>query len=214
MGFGGRLYTARMEACFEAAADGNLNLLKERKESGYSWDEWTCACAAEYGHLHVVQWARKNGCPWDEYTCDHAARNGHLGILQWARKHGCPWDEDTCSSAALSGHLETLQWARKNGCPWDKETSFFAARHEHPETLRWAIANGCDHESVLTPSSRKACVEGGVFPGHGCLVSGCSDDEKREGLCAMHIDAIRDVLEPLMCNDTAKLVLEIVCAPN
>jgi len=67
---------------------------------------------------------------------------------------------------------------------------------------------------VLTFIARKACVEGGVFPGHGCLVSGCSDDEKNEGLCAIHIDAIRGVLEPLMGNDTAELVLEIVCALN
>jgi len=65
---------------------------------------------------------------------------------------------------------------------------------------------------VLTFISRKACVEEGVFPGHGCLMSGCSDIKKSEGLCAIHIDAIRGVLEPLMCNDTAKLVLEIVCA--
>jgi len=33
MGFGGRLYTARMEmACFEAAAAGNLDLLKQLRE--------------------------------------------------------------------------------------------------------------------------------------------------------------------------------------
>jgi len=67
---------------------------------------------------------------------------------------------------------------------------------------------------VLTPITRKVCVEGGVFPGHGCLVSGCSDDEKSEGLCDTHKAAVYRVLEILMCNDTAKLVLEIVCAPN
>jgi len=155
------LYTARME-CYEAAADGNLDLLKQLRESGYSWDKWTCL---------------------------EAAVNGHLDILQWARKNGCPWDKLTCAYAAWTGHLETLQWA---------------------------IANGCDHDTKLVRTfiDRKACVEGGVFPGHGCLVSGCSDDKKSEGLCAIHIDVIRGVLEPLMCNDTAKLVLEIVCAPN
>jgi len=205
------LYTARM-ACFEAAADGNLDLLKQLRESGYSWDEWTCAGAALNGHLETLQWARKNGCPWDEKICTHAALAEHRNILQWARKkNGCSWDEKICANAAWNGYFEILQCR-----PWDKWTCAYAARNGYLEMLRWAIANGCDHNHacVLTPIIRKACVEGGVFPGHGCLVSGCSDDGKSEGLCAIHIDVIRGVLEPLMCNDTAKLVLEIVCAPN
>jgi len=213
MGFGGRLYTARME-CFKAAADGNLDLLKQLRESGYSWDEWTCALAAQKGHIEILQWARTNGCPWNKWTCVKAAWTGHLEILQWARKNGCPWDKWTCAYAAHHGHLEILQWARTNGCPWDEDTCSNAAWAGRLDILHWAIANGCDHESVLTRSSRKACMEGGVFPGHGCLVSGCSDDEKSEGLCDTHKAAVYHVLEILMCNDTAKLVLEIVCAPN
>jgi len=67
---------------------------------------------------------------------------------------------------------------------------------------------------MLTPSSRKACVEGGVFPGHGCLVANCLDTEKGEGLCTIHKAAVYSVLEILMCGDTAKLVVEIVCALN
>jgi len=57
-------------------------------------------------------------------------------------------------------------------------------------------------------------VERGVFPGHGCLVANCLDTEKGEGLCDTHKAAVYSVLEILMCNDTAKLVLGIVCAPN
>jgi len=213
MGFGGWLYTARME-CFEAAVDGNLDLLKQLRESGYSWDEATCTGAALNGHLETLQWARKNGCPWNETTCSDAAEHGHLEILQWARKNGCPWDEETCAFAALSGHLDVLQWASKNGCPWNKKTCAHAAWVGRLDILHWAIANGCDHDCMLPPRTRKVCVEGGIFPGHGCLVSGCSDDEKSEGLCDTHKAAVYSVLEILMCGDTAKLVLEIVCAPN
>jgi len=54
-------------------------------------------------------------------------------------------------------------------------------------------------------------VERGVFPGHGCLVADCQD-EKGEGLCTIHKAAVHGVLEILMCNDTAKLVVEIMCA--
>jgi len=183
------LYTARMVECFNAAADGHLDLLKQLRESGYSWDEWTCALAAQNGHIEILQWARKNGCHWDEWTCAYAARNGHHEILQWARKNGCPWDKQTCINAATNKRIEVLQWA---------------------------IVNGCDHNHifVLTPSSRKACVEGGVFPGYGCLVADCPDTEKNEGLCAIHKAAICSTLLTLVCNDVAQLILEIVCAPN
>jgi len=182
MGFGGRLYTARME-CFEAAEYGNLDLLKQLRESGYSWNKWTCAGAAQHGHLETLQWARKNGCPWDEETCLYAARNGHLDVLRWARKNGCPWDERTCGLAVHTGQLETL---------------------------RWAIENGCDHSN--TQIDKKACVERGVFPGYGCLVAGCSDTKKSEGLCTIHKATIYGILQAFMCNNTAKLVLEIICA--
>jgi len=173
--------------CHDAAAAGNLELLKQLRDDGRPWNILTCAHAALNGHLDVLQWASKNGCPWDTYTCANAAWNGHLDILQWARTNGCPWDTNTCGYAALKGHLDILQWA---------------------------IADGCDHNHrfVLNFFSRNACVEGGVFPGHGCLVSGCSDDEKNEGLCDTHKAAVYSVLGILMCNDTAKLVLEIVCA--
>jgi len=182
MGFGGRLYTARME-CFEAAADGDLDLLKQLREGGCPWNDDICAYAAQNGHLETLQWARKNGCPWDQDTCACAARNGHLDILQWARKYDCPWGEWTCVNAV-----------------------------GHHETLRWVIANGCDHKHIQI--DKQACVERGVFPGYGCLVAGCSDTTKSEGLCMIHKAAVYRVLAILMCNDTAKLVVEIVCALN
>jgi len=184
MGFGGWLYIARMK-CFNAAADGDLDLLKQLREDGCPWDKWTCANAAWAGHLETLQWARKNGCPWNEETCTYAARNGHLKTLQWVRKNDCPWDKRTCSSAALTGHLDILQWA---------------------------IANGCDHNNVKV--NKRTCMERGVFPGHGCLIANCFDTEKVEGLCTIHKAAVYSVLEIFMCNDTAKLVVEIVCALN
>jgi len=142
--------------------------------------------------------------------CAHAARNGHLDILQWARTNDCPWNKWTCSNAARNGHLEILQWTRKHGCPWSRWTCIYAARNGHLEILQWAIANGCDHNNVEV--NKRTCVERGVFPGYGCLVAGCSDTKKSEGLCTIHKAAVYSVLEILMCNDTAKLVLEIVCA--
>jgi len=143
-------------ACFEAAAAGDLDLLKQLRESGYSWDEWTCA---------------------------GAARNGHLETLQWVRKNGCPWNRGTCVGAARAGHLETLQWA---------------------------IENGCAHKYVEI--DKQGCVEKGVFPGHGCLVSGCQDARTCEGLCNTHSTLVTSELLTFVCHDVAELILRIVCA--
>ena len=85
--------------------------------------------AAAKGQLEVLKWLRANGCPWDEKTCASAAQAGHLEVLQWARANGCPWDAQTCSRAAWSGHLEIMQWARANGCPWDVNTHNAARGH-------------------------------------------------------------------------------------
>jgi len=145
-------------------------------------------------------------------ACSDAAVAGNLDLLKQLREDGCPWDEDTCSSAAEYGHLDVLQWARKNGCPWNGDTCAYTAQYGHLEILQWAIANGCDH--IDTQIDKKACVERGVFPGYGCLVASCSDTTKSEGLCTIHKAAVYGVLEILMCNDTAKLVVEIVCALN
>jgi len=143
-------------------------------------------------------------------ACSDAAVTGNLDLLKQLREDGCPWNAWTCAYAADYGHLDILRWARKNGCPWDEWTCFNAAYNGHLETLRWAIENGCDH--IDTQIDKTACVERGVFPGYGCLVAGCSDTTKSEGLCTIHKAAVYSVLEILMCNDTAKLVLEIMCA--
>jgi len=45
--------------------------------------------AAASGNLDLLKWGRENGCPWDEWTCTLAAAGGHLDTLQWARENGC-----------------------------------------------------------------------------------------------------------------------------
>jgi hypothetical protein len=92
--------------------------------------------AAAKGQLEVLKWLRANGCPWDEKTCASAAQAGHLEVLQWARANGCPWDANTCAGAALAGHIKVLQWARANGCPWDEWTCTMAATLGHLEMLK------------------------------------------------------------------------------
>jgi hypothetical protein len=59
--------------CHDAAAHGNLDVLKYLRENKKTpWDVTTCAAAAWIGNLEILKWARRNGCPWDKRTCDNA----------------------------------------------------------------------------------------------------------------------------------------------
>ena len=97
--------------CHDAAAHGNLDVLKYLRETmNTPWDVATCAAAAWIGNLEILKWARENGCPWDKRTCQNAARNGHLKLLKWARKNGAPWDDETCASALKGKHFEVVKY--------------------------------------------------------------------------------------------------------
>ena len=48
------------------------------------WDEDTCFEAAAQGHLDVLKWAREHGCPWYKDVCTNKAETaGHLDVLDW-----------------------------------------------------------------------------------------------------------------------------------
>jgi hypothetical protein len=97
--------------CHDAAAHGNLDVLKYLREyRNTPWDVATCAAAAWIGNLEILKWARENGCPWDKRTCDNAARNGHLELLKWARENGAPWDDETCASASKGKHFDVVKY--------------------------------------------------------------------------------------------------------
>lgn len=98
-------------SCYDAAAHGNLDVLKYLREAmSIPWDVATCAAAAWIGNLEILKWARENGCPWDKRTCENAARNGHLKLLKWARKNGAPWDDETCASALKGKHFDVVKY--------------------------------------------------------------------------------------------------------
>jgi hypothetical protein len=99
-----------------------------------------CHDAAARGNLDVLKYLRETmNTPWDVATCAAAAWIGNLEILKWSRENGCPWDKRTCENAALNGHLELLKWARENGAPWDDQTGAFALKGEHFDVVKYYV---------------------------------------------------------------------------
>ena len=50
-----------MTTANQAAANGDLELLKSIRENGGEWTSDTADWAAKNGHLEVVKWIRENG---------------------------------------------------------------------------------------------------------------------------------------------------------
>ncbi len=123
-----------------AAKHGHLHILKYLHSRGCSFLAHTCNEAAARGDLVMLKWLRSIGTPWDvdngsrRYnTCANAARGGHLELLKWARANECEWDFETCANAAAAGRLDILRWARGNGCEWNSVICSYAAREGHLE---------------------------------------------------------------------------------
>ena len=112
----------------EAVELGCLSVLKRLQRGGrLSRQEHLCETSAWRGKLEELKELRENGTRWDEFTCAAATKGGHLQVLRWLRTNNCPWDVVTCRAAAMDGQLEVLRWARANGCPWDRRTRDKAA---------------------------------------------------------------------------------------
>jgi len=107
--------------------------------------------AAANGDLQVLKYARENGCPWDSSVCSNAAHNGCLDMLKYAQSRtdalgtaehaltlavtvtyiyssmlertDCPWNIRTPLEAAAHGHLHILKYTRENGFPNSAEVS-------------------------------------------------------------------------------------------
>jgi len=50
------------------------------------------------GSVEQLAWAKNSGCTWNEWTCMLAARGGRLEVLMFARENDCPWDAMTCEA--------------------------------------------------------------------------------------------------------------------
>ena len=52
-------------------------------QSGCPWDKDACYYAAENGHLSVLKYLHQNGCPWDKQACLRIAeKNCKLEIVE------------------------------------------------------------------------------------------------------------------------------------
>lgn len=159
------------EACYKAAARGDLEMIEWAIERNRGWRLILCRAAAAAGDLRILKWARDIGCSWDpnisgrcspRYWGNAETRTGCLGgpctitsagrrlaIFKLRGVHCFHQPYRTCECAAAGGHLEVLQWASAQGCAFG-DACIAAIRNGHLNTLEWLVARGCNRPTMAT----------------------------------------------------------------
>jgi len=100
----------------EAAAGGNLPLLKWMHTAGYAIYSLTADYAAMGGKLKVLQWLQDvEKLHWSKQTLQQGIVSGNLDMLEWMVRNDCPDPHIQTYQAVMYGHLHVLQWLIKRG---------------------------------------------------------------------------------------------------
>ena len=129
-----------------AAALGNLEMVKYCVAKKCPVDAHACAYAAENGHLEVLKYLREEAkAPWDEYTAYLAAQQGHLRILEYLVERKCDqYSEGACACAAKNGHLDCLKYLHETAkAPWSSLAVYYAHENNHPDCVQYLLNNNC-----------------------------------------------------------------------
>lgn len=163
-----------MDISIEASKRGRLDMLRELKRRGHSWNETISEMAAANGNLLLLKWLRQNDCPWDEQLVNAAASNNQLACMAWAIENGCSvflnvmeWASDNsskdcisylvkkgigdihapCKSAAEFNNVSQLEWCYTRNYPFDENTIIECMYNDCVESLSSLHNRGCPWDS-------------------------------------------------------------------
>lgn len=133
--------------CAEAAAEGNLAVLRWADAAGYPRDQSSYALARYHKQTEVIDWLEKTPMIIQlnpSSTCNYIARYKPIGILKWAISQGYPRDPGMQMIAAVKGDVELLRYTENLKMPWNNRVCRVAASHGHLYFLTEVFLNhGC-----------------------------------------------------------------------
>jgi hypothetical protein len=110
-----------------------------------------CYTAACNGSLDVLKWCRTQGYPWEDGLIGLGAGiSGNLAMLQWlSQELHITWDDwdlqFMLQKAGLAGSLPACKWLRAQGAPFPTVLGDDIENYCWPgECLEWARSEGCD----------------------------------------------------------------------
>lgn len=148
------------KACVQAAADGNLVLLKLFAADSLISPDKCAEAAASAGHIHVLDWLDAN-YPLDYNVAMVAAVDfGRITVLDWTYTRGAdPSRADVAATAGYCGQLPVLQWLYDHG-EWVIEGIDGAVGGGYIHILEW-------YETIGSPFSDQYIIKAaqvGILP--------------------------------------------------
>lgn len=133
--------TAACDVCKEAAANGNLSILKWARDAGYPmtavpWEVSTCAPS---GNIDLIEWIMyatdDHSVETYRWVGERATVRGQINVLEWVMDARVGLDSlfelnDWMHTAAAHGQLDLIKWCMEKGAALN------------PSVLHSAIAGG------------------------------------------------------------------------
>ncbi|KAL2913698.1 hypothetical protein HK105_206858 [Polyrhizophydium stewartii] len=97
------------------AEQGNLAMLNQLLDHGFTCMDKAVGLAAENGHLAVVEALYARGIKCTPNAMDRAVRNGHLAVVEALHARGVGCSPDAIRWAVLNNHLDVIKFLFSHG---------------------------------------------------------------------------------------------------
>jgi len=127
--------------CWEAAANGSLEMLSYLHEIGVIWNQSVYTIACFYFHYDCAIYALKNGCPLPEKACYFAINENSLELLKLlveVRKM-CIKNADIFNYALSKGNMAIIHYLYSAGSLQNERIVYYAIESGNYECISFAI---------------------------------------------------------------------------
>jgi len=140
-----KFYTPNIQVAYDAADNGDLNLLKEAMENGCPVNYLTAGFAAKNGHFDCVKYMVEKGVvDLRDDICRSAVLGNQMEILKYLQEKGYKLTMECFEIAYQYGYYEMLKYLGDNKCPYDIYTRFILVcdNEEKFKCLEYCVSMG------------------------------------------------------------------------
>ena len=144
-------FSLNNEACIQAAARGNFEVMMWMWSNGYALNKEAVVTSIAGGSVSELEYILQNHLnfisleeAFDEIIRFNRDEYRTIEKIMVLHRYGYTKNTRACALAAIHGKFQVLKYLRNNGYPWDVETCNGAVRSNSLEILKYARDNGCE----------------------------------------------------------------------
>lgn len=109
------------KACYEAAKNNNLKLLKFLRDKRFPWDHNTLNIAASKADINTIKYIIRNNCEWSRDIYLYACENKDIKIMKYLYSQSYNdlskpwWNLDVYNKAMSIGNIDLVRWFETKG---------------------------------------------------------------------------------------------------